>query len=88
MIHLQLSNEKQFNSNVQIVKKCLIGELYERYDRKRAFVKFQSRSEVIKVMHGWLEPSLTENNCSKILKLVFKSTYHRIFKKGNFSEFR
>ena len=27
-----------------------VGELYDSFDRKRAFVKYQSQSEVIKVM--------------------------------------
>ena len=29
---------------------CVIGELYESFDHKRALVKYQSQSEVIKVM--------------------------------------
>ena len=47
-----------------------IGESYENFDRKRALVKYQSQSEVIKVM------LLYVSQFKKFIKFLFLKTLH------------
>ena len=50
MKHQADPNNWIFNVSTSICKKTAIGELYDSFVRKRALVKYQSQSEVIKGM--------------------------------------